>query len=137
MLTDHRQAGFTIIELLVALAVLGIAMATIMSAMLANTNLNNKVEKQANAMRVAEQVMESYRQRSDYGTLRAPLSQNVTMNGRTYTAMTTFCPTDLPSATLSSMPCNNTSVYIRVEVRDGITALQKVESYFTQFGSGS
>ncbi|WP_162393772.1 type IV pilus modification PilV family protein [Deinococcus kurensis] len=131
------QAGFTVIELLVALTILGIAMATVMSAMLANTNMNTSVEKRANAVRISEQLMEAYRQRADYGTMRLPVTESITRNGRAYTAVTTFCPIDLPPATRTDMPCNNTSVYIRIEVKDGSTVLQKVETYFTQFGSES
>lgn len=131
------QDGFTIVELLVALSILGIAMATVMSALLANTNVNTAVEKKANAVRISEELMESYRQRTDYGTMRTAVTQSIARNGRTYTAVTTFCPTDLPTTTRTDMPCNSTSVYIRVEVKDGTTILQKVETYFTQFGSES
>ncbi|PTA67773.1 type II secretion system protein [Deinococcus arcticus] len=132
------QAGFTVVELLIALAILGVAMSTVISAMLANTSLNTRVERQANAVRVSEQVMESYRQRTDYAALQFnDLSQTVVMNGQTYTANTDFCPNDLPQATKNSMPCSSTSVYIRVEVKHGNTVLHRAETYFTQFGNES
>ncbi|MBZ9713860.1 type II secretion system protein [Deinococcus multiflagellatus] len=139
MRSNHEaQAGFTVIELLIALVILGVALSTVISAMLANTSLNTRVERQANAVRVGEQVMESYRQRTDYAALQKnDLTQTVVMNGQTYTAYTDFCPDDLPAVTKANLPCNSTSVYIRVEVKYGNTVLHRAETYFTQFGNES
>ncbi|MVN88173.1 prepilin-type N-terminal cleavage/methylation domain-containing protein [Deinococcus sp. HMF7620] len=135
---QSTQAGFTIIELLIALAILGIAMTTVMSALLANTSLNTKMERQANAVRISEQTLEAYRQRTDYAALQKnDLSDTVTMNGQSYTVVTDFCPNDLTTATKTALPCNNTSVYIRVEVKYGTTILHRAETYFTQFGNES
>ncbi|ALW90092.1 hypothetical protein AUC44_15315 [Deinococcus actinosclerus] len=132
---DGTQA-FTLIEVLVALAILGIVMSTVMSALLANTSANARVNRKAEAVRISEEYMERYRQQSDYKTLQATdLENTVVRGGQTYKVMTDFCPLDLANDIKTAMPCTASSVYIRVEVSNDGKLLQRTETYYTAFGS--
>lgn len=135
MRSDREQA-FTLIEVLVALGILGIVMGTVMSALLANTSLNAQVSRKAEAVRISEEIMEGYRQQTDYKTLQATdLESSVTRQGQQYKVVTDFCPTDLSTEIKKALPCTQSSVYIRVEVSNGGKLLQRAETYYTAFGS--
>lgn len=122
--------GFTLLEVLVALLILGVALAALMSALLANTGLNSRVSRAAEAIRLSEDVLEGYRQAGNYGDLRQDKQETVQRNNVSYTVVTDFCPTDAPS----SMACSDSAAYIRLEVKDGNTILHRVETYYTSFG---
>ncbi len=131
------SGGFTLIETLVAIAVLGVTLTLLTTAFLANTNLNSVVDQRADATRIGETVLESYRQNSNYGVLAvsAPISQNFTRNGRTYVARTTFCP-DTRSADLTAkMPCSDTAVFIELTISRNSTVLYSASTYYTRFGA--
>jgi len=128
---DSRTAGLTLIEVLVAFIVLGVALTALLSAMLSNTALNTEVSRRSEAIRVSEAVLEGYRQSGDYGSLRTTRTNTVTSGGTTFSTVSTFCPADAPS----SMPCSTSAVYIRVEVKYGNKVLHKADTYYTSFGS--
>ncbi|WP_295822451.1 type II secretion system protein [uncultured Deinococcus sp.] len=131
MRSDATQ-GITIVEVLVAMLVLGIAMGSVMSGLLANTSVNSRVGYKAEAIRVAEEKLEGYRQDGNYNGLSAkpPVTETVIRKDIPYTVKTTFCPADKPT----SMVCSNTAVYIRVEVKHGTTDLYSADTYYTSFG---
>ncbi|MFB9993431.1 prepilin-type N-terminal cleavage/methylation domain-containing protein [Deinococcus oregonensis] len=131
MAPDSRTAGLTLIEVLVAFMVLGIALTALLSAMLSNTALNTDVTRRAEAIRVSEVVLEGYRQAGNYGTLRNTRTDTITSGGTTFNTLSTFCPLDAPS----SMACSSSAVYIRVEVKYGNKVLHKADTYYTSFGS--
>lgn len=122
--------GFTLIEVLVALLILGVALMFLLSALLGNTNLNTKIDRKAEAIRVSEGILENYRQSSDYGGLRTDTSQTVTRRGTNYAVDTDFCPDDAPS----TMACTTTSVYIRLKVKYDGKVLHQADTYYTEFG---
>lgn len=124
--------GFSLIEVLVALLVLGLAMTTLISALLANTSLNTKVDRKAEAIRISEERLESFRQSGNYGTLigKGTTTETVTRRGQQFTVQTTFCPTGVAP----SMKCSTTAVYIRLDVKQGVTLLQRAETFYTSFG---
>lgn len=122
--------GFTLIEILVALAILSIALGALLSAMLANASLNTKVDRTAEAVRVSENLLEGYRQTGEYGSLRGQKVETVTRRNQTFTVSTDFCPLDAPN----TMPCSGAAVYIRLKVDYGNATLHRVETYYTNFG---
>jgi type II secretory pathway pseudopilin PulG len=128
---DSRTAGLTLLEVLVAFVVLGIALTALLSAMLSNTALNTDVSRRAEAVKVSEAVLEGYRQSGDYGSLRTMQTSTVTSGGTTFNTVSTFCPNDAPS----SMVCSGSAVYIRVEVKYGNKVLHRADTYYTSFGS--
>ena len=135
----HEEAS-TIVEILVALAILGIASAALITGLIGNSRANSVVEQKANAARIIETEFEKYRQTNDYATLQSGTSEakttdsTVTQNGIDYTVTATFCPSDIPATTKAAMPCSPTAVYIRLEVKNGTKSLQKAETYYTKFG---
>ena len=135
-----REAALTLVEILVAMAILGIAAAALSTGMIGNTRINSEVDQKATAARILETEFEKYRQVNDFGSLQSGAStpnivqSTTTVNGINYTVRATFCPTDLPTETKVAMPCSRTAVYIRLEVNNGPTTLQKAETYYTKFG---
>lgn len=137
---DHSKAGFTLIEILIALSIFGIASAALITGLLANSSANNTVQQRAEAARIIEAQFETYRQTNDYGSLQAGSGERIVestiiKNGVEYTVKATFCPADLPVITAEAMPCSPSAVYIRLEVENGSKKLQKAETYYTRFGS--
>ncbi|ULH17280.1 type II secretion system GspH family protein (plasmid) [Deinococcus sp. KNUC1210] len=126
-----RQAGFTLVELLVSIAILAVLMSTLISAFLFNAGLNTKSEMRSAAVRVAVNIVENYRNDNTYDSLPlngATQTSNVTESGRTFRVVTTFCPPDMPS----EMVCSSSARFIRVEVYNGTTEIYQTDSYFTQ-----
>lgn len=113
-----------------ALLILGVALMALISGLLGNTNLNTKIDRKAEAVRVSEDVLERYRQSGDYGSLRTASSQVIVKRGTSFTVETDFCPTDAPA----TMACTTTSVYIRVKVKYDGTILHQADTYYTEFG---
>ncbi|THF68958.1 prepilin-type N-terminal cleavage/methylation domain-containing protein [Deinococcus sp. Arct2-2] len=116
----------SLIEVLVAFVVLGIALTALLSAMLSNTALNTDVSRRAEAIRVSEVVLEGYRQAGNYGALRTTRTDTVTSGNIPFTAVSTFCPPDAPL----SMVCSSSAVYIRLEVKYGNKVLHKADTYY-------
>lgn len=135
MRTD-RDAGFTIIEVLIAIFILGILMGSVMWAITANLRTNANVNNRAEAVRAAEIMLENYRQRTDYGALNVLGSETVTqaINGRNYSVESEFCSADRPSDIKSKFPCSDTATYIGMKVKFGDKVLNSVSTYFTKFG---
>lgn len=129
--------GFTLVETLVAIAVLGITLTLFTTAFLANTSLNNTVDRRAEATRIGEKILEGYRQNSNYGVLAtsAPVSQSITRNGQTYVALTTFCAATRPADLMTKMPCSDTAVFIELNVSQNSKVLYSASTYYTRFGA--
>lgn len=125
-----HEGGFTLLEVLAALLLLGLALAALLSATLANTGLNSRVDRAAEAVRISEERLEGYRYVGGYGALRTNKTETETRRGQNYTVVTTFCPSDAPT----EMPCSGSAVYIRLEVKDGPRLLHRAETYYTEFG---
>ncbi|WP_084050230.1 type II secretion system protein [Deinococcus hopiensis] len=123
----NKSSGFTLIEVLVAMSVLSVVMAVLVSNLLANASLNRNVELKNDAVRLSEKYMEDYRRQGGYGALRTSSSSSVVVNNYTLTVNSTFCPSDMPS----DLQCDSNSVYIRLEVKYGSKLLQKTETFFT------
>lgn len=126
------NSGMTIIEVLIALALLGLTLSILTTSMISNANLNDTIDKRGQAIRLSEQILESYRSNNDYTELSNPnvIQKDVNFNGFKFPVKTTFCPTDAPK----EMPCTDSAVFIRVEIMNNNKVLHKTESYFAEFG---
>lgn len=103
-----------------------------------NSKLNSRIASTADAVRVAENRLEYYRQMNSYSALQSsgvPRTVNTTdtRNGITYNVVTTICPSDTPA----NLPCTPTAVYIRVRVSQNGQLLQNTETFFSKFGASS
>lgn len=123
----------TIIEVLIALALLGLTLSILTTSMISNANLNDTIDKRGQAIRLAEKLLERYRYDEDsYGSLalKGITESKEEHNGYTFPVKTTFCPNDMPK----QMVCDDSSVYIRLEVMDSNKVLYKTETYYTELG---
>jgi prepilin-type N-terminal cleavage/methylation domain-containing protein len=122
---DSQQAGFTIIEAVIALAVLGIVLAAIAPIFISNLRDNNRSEKRSEAIAVARQVFEGLRYK-DPATLptSGTTTENVVMGGQTFQVDTTMC-------SLSTY-CTTGSRHITVTVKQGGTTQFSADTVFTQ-----
>ena len=100
--------GFSIIEMLVALVILGVALTSILPVFINYANINRRTAVRAEAISVAEQVMDELRQRNfaqwdayresvkASGIQIATVKDNDNSDGgRTYIPMVSWCDKDL------------------------------------------
>lgn len=127
------DSGMTIIEVLIALALLGLTLSILTTSMISNANLNDTIDKRGQAIRLAEKLLERYRYDEDsYGDLASKgiVESKEEHNGYIFPVKTTFCPSDMPK----QMVCDDSSVYIRLEVLNNNKVLYKTETYYTELG---
>jgi prepilin-type N-terminal cleavage/methylation domain-containing protein len=122
----HMRSGFTIIEAVVSIAVLGIVVAFLVPAFIGNLQTNTTVEERQQAITIARSTMERIR-RVDPGGL--PISgtdpaTNVTLGSRQYSVTTTYCG-------ISSL-CSASARYVEVEVSLNGREVYAIETIYTQ-----
>lgn len=121
-----RAAGFSLIEALVAVAILGVALAAIVPGFVDNLRLNTSSEVRSGAVRAAQQVLEDARSSAcfvqrDCDPTQAYLPRSgssaplpVWVGGREYRVVTRYCA--------EAAYCSDTTRHLRVEVNfDGRT----------------
>ncbi len=125
------RKGLTIIEALVAIAILAVAMAALIPVFARNARINTQMELRSGAVSAAQFVLDDLRisQRSNWnGTW--PTSREVEAGSRTYDVDIDVCTSDLPGS-----PCLTTldAKHIRLEVTHDGTTYFEVETVFTRF----
>ncbi|MCP3979331.1 MAG: type II secretion system protein [bacterium] len=123
-----NSRGLTVVEVLVAMALVGIAAGGIMSAFLTQLQSNTLSESRSSAISAAEMELEALRM-LDPATLPTSGSSSpklVAIGDHAYAVTTHYCErTDLCAS--------STARYVRVEVRDSQgTRAYDVEVVFTQ-----
>ncbi|MFB9993201.1 prepilin-type N-terminal cleavage/methylation domain-containing protein [Deinococcus oregonensis] len=126
----HVQQGFSLVELLVTMAILGIIIGVMLTAIASNTQLNSKTEQTAQATVAAQQVLDDTRT-SDPSTL--PLSgadpvDIVNVGGRDYKVTLRYC---VPTPNY----CSGNARQIQATVEYGGKPLFTVETVFTNVNS--
>ena len=116
----QRDGGFSLIEALVAIAILGIVLAALVPAFIGNLRTNTGSEIRGGAVRAAQQVLESLRAAGCFqpaecdstqtylptaGTLGP---QTVQAGGRAFSVITRLCP--------DNAHCSENTRHLRVEV---------------------
>jgi prepilin-type N-terminal cleavage/methylation domain-containing protein len=121
----NRQAGFTLLESLVAVAILGIVLSAILPTFLTYLDANTMSEERTGALAAAQETMEQLRQ-LDPATLpnsgSSPL-QVVSVGQRDFEVMTHFCT--------ANQFCGDDRRHLLVEVSYGGRTVYSVESVFT------
>ena len=120
--------GFTLVEALVALAILGIAAVMIAPALTNQLQANNRSELRSGAVSVVEQTLEALRLQ-DPETLPTSSPENPTpvlvmVGGREYEAITRYCVRD--------EFCEENSRHLTVEVRYNGLRIFDAETVFTK-----
>ncbi len=121
-----KEKGFTLIEVMIAMAILGVGLAAMAPLFLAHLQINNQSELKNGAVLVAQQTLDTLRLQNPITMPNSGSTtpQNVTMGGRTYQVVTTYCA-------LASY-CNSGSRHIRVEVQFRGKTLYTVDTVYTQ-----
>lgn len=120
------ERGFTLLEALIALAILGIALAGLVPTFQAFLDANSVSEQRSNAVAAAQQVMETLR-RVDPSTLPSSGTsdvQAVTVGQHEYEVVTKFC--------VESSYCSSAARDIVLEVSFAGKTIYTVESVFTR-----
>lgn len=126
----HAEQGFSLIELLATLAVLGIIIGVMLTAIASNTQLNSKTEQNSQATVAAQQVLDDTRT-ADPSSL--PLSgatapKTVNVGGRDYTVTLRYC---VPTPNY----CSGNARQIQATVQYASKTLFTVETVFTSVNS--
>lgn len=121
-----NERGLTLIEALVALAILGIAAVAIMPAFMTQLDSNRRSETRSGAVTASQQVLEGLRlaDPASLPTTGAGAPQTVTVGDRTYEVTTFYC--------LQAALCDARSRHLRVEVSHDGRVVYDVETVFTQ-----
>ena len=126
---DRRREpefGFTLVECLIAVAILGVALTSLMPSFLDFMDANSHSESRSDAVAAAQQIMESLRRQDPAGwpSTGSSTAEVVEINNREFEVVKTYC--------LSSQYCGSASRHIVVEVSFGGKVLYSVESVYTR-----
>ncbi len=121
-----KQRGLTLIEALVALAILGVAAVAIMPAFLTQVDANRRSEPRAGAVTAAQQVVEQLRlgDPSSLPSSGTSAPESVLVGGLSYDVRTQFC--------VRPEFCDARSRHVIVEVWLDGRRLYDVETVYTQ-----
>lgn len=121
-----NERGMTVVEALVAIAILGVAMAAVMPAFVIQVHVNTDNELRSGAVAAAQQVMESLRLDDPASMPESGFTGPLTINAgsRQYEAFVRYCR--------RSDYCNAGSRNLVVEVYFDDRLVYSVETVFTQ-----
>ncbi len=125
MTNATANKGFSLIEAVIAVAILGVLMAGVIPAFIGNLNINDQSERRSEAVVLAQQTFETLR-RGDMASL--PMSGSSTetnlLNGRSYKVTTYYC--------LVALYCKQgSSRHLTVEVQVSGKKVYEVETVYT------
>jgi len=125
----RSDQGFSLIEAMVALAILTAVVAGIIPAFTGFLNVTSHTETQSNGVKAAQIVLDELRRKSvdAISPDTNPLSwtQPVDVGGRSYSVVVTVCPNVSPSY------CDAQSRQIIVEVKFNGNIVHRAETVFT------
>lgn len=122
----RRSNGLTIVETIVALAILGVVLSFVVPSFVTNLQISSRTELRGTAVAVAQQVLEGLRQ-VDPTTLPSTgnsAPQSITVQGRTFQAVTTYCA--------QASFCSASARHVRVAVSYNGSQLYVAETVYTK-----
>jgi general secretion pathway protein I len=121
-----NDSGFTLIEALVALAILGIAMVGVLPAFQTYKDANTLSEEHSNALAAGQTVMEALRQvqPASLPTSGSSTTQTVSAGEHDYEVVAHYCR--------ESLYCTATSRHIVVEVSFAGETIYELETVYTR-----
>lgn len=122
----RRADGFTLVEALFAMAILGVALASILPSFLTYLDTNSLSEERSDAVAAAQLVMEELR-RTDPATMPTSGSSAVRLvpvGSREFEVVTTYCQ--------DTSLCGAQRRHVSVEVSFGGNAIYDVDSVFAR-----
>jgi general secretion pathway protein I len=119
-----NKLGVSIIEAVVALAILSVALAAVTPAFISFSQVNTKTELKSGAVAAAQQVLDGLRQQAftDW-----PSALNVDAGSRRYDVGLVVC-----SAGTAGCLSSNNARHVRLEVRYGGKSYYTVETVLTK-----
>ena len=143
-MTARKTAGIGLVEVILAIAILGIVLVSIVPSFLLYLQVNTNSEIRSQAVVLAQQAMErlrlldpstlpksgTYSPFADFASEPQPCEEESsactrTADGRTFTVKASFCP-DSPD------PCSGNARLIRVEVDFNGRKVYEVETVYTK-----
>lgn len=121
-----RAVGITLIETIVALAVIGIALAAIVPAFTNYARVNNNSDLRTGAITAGQQVMESLRQRTFANWPENGTTETIDAGSRNYQVTINFC-----LAGAGGCLSEGQMRHIRLEVRNGDKVYYELETIYT------
>jgi prepilin-type N-terminal cleavage/methylation domain-containing protein len=123
------RSGFTIIEAIIAILILGVALSFIIPAFIANLQINSRSEKRTYAVAAAQQVLENLRLENPQNlpSSGSGAAVNVLIGGNQYVVTPSYC-------TIANL-CTSTSKYIRVDVTFDSKILYSAETVFAKIAN--
>lgn len=120
----RQRAGLTLVESLVALAVLAIAMAGVIPIFASNARINSRMELRTGSVVAAQTVLDDLRRQ----WVGWPASSTVTVGSRDYSVAISVC-----AEGSSDCMTRTDSRHVRLEVSHSGTTYYEVETVFTRF----
>ncbi len=123
---NYSEAGFTLIEVLAALALFGLIAAGVTPAFINFTKFNSEMDMRSEALAAAQWKLDELRFESpqDMPTGGVFGPENYVINNRTFEVVTTYCENG------GYCPTNNTR-HIKVEVSYDDKELVQIETVYT------
>lgn len=122
------QRGFTFIEAIVALVILGIALAAIVPAFTSYSKINTDSQARGEAVAVAQQVLDRLRKREFTEWPSQGASETISSGTQLYQAVVSWC-------TEGTTNCSTTpsARQVKVEVKRNDKVIYTVETVYTDF----
>lgn len=121
-----REEGFTLVEVLVALFIFGVVMASASVAFISNLRHNTEAEKKMGALAVAQQILDDKRVQDPTSLPSTGAVTITSMPGMStsYSASLTYCA--------KSQYCSSASRHLLLEVFYNGDKVYETETVFTQ-----
>ena len=124
-----RAQGFTLVEMLVALLILGVLMGVVITAISSNTSLNSQTELRSQAVVAAQQVLDTARTRdpATMPTSGSDAAVSVLVGGHPFSVTLSYCT--------NPTYCTGTARQLLAQASYAGRSLFSVETVFTSVNS--
>lgn len=122
-----RQAGFTLLEVLVSMVIMGVVLASMVPAFLSHVKVNTRTEVRSGAIAAAQQILDDMRSQdpATFPSTGSDPIEVVDAGSRSYDVTVSYC------TNATYCPSDETK-HIRVEVEYMGEMVYAVETVFTQ-----
>ena len=119
-----KAKGFSIIEVIIAMAILAVVLTGVVGAFISNLQTNGRTELRGVAVSVAQEELETLRRQDPRTFPVADINKTVTTaDGRSFQVRTRFC--------VNSSRCVGSAKQVVVEVSQQSRSIYTVETVFT------